>query len=39
MLTLNEERRAEAHDRRVVVFADKAAVWEGRGAVYGAISR
>jgi hypothetical protein len=30
VLTLNEERRAESNDRRVVAFADEAAVWERR---------
>jgi hypothetical protein len=32
VLTLNEERPDEANDRRVVVFADEAAVWEPRAA-------
>lgn len=30
VLTLNEQRPEEANDRRVVVFADEAAVWEPR---------
>jgi hypothetical protein len=30
VLTLNEQRPDEANDRRVVVFADEAAVWEPR---------
>jgi len=32
VLTLNEQRPEEANDRRVVVFADEAAVWEPRAA-------
>ena len=36
VLTLNEERRAEANDRRVVVFADEAATWEGHAGASGA---